>query len=121
MPTYAKDTTVSTDKSRVDRERILERCEVSQEKMITEEQAAVKVSEIIASILSDHDSKYYLDCKYFRWGKLEKNIIDIINQIGEGEEIERLRKALELIRDEQQKHNGDWCRRIAEDAIGEKE
>lgn len=37
-------------------------------------------------------------------------------------EIERLRKALELIRDEQPKHNGDyWCRRIAEDAIGEKE
>jgi len=38
-----------------------------------------------------------------------------------GEEIERLRKALELIRDEQQKHNGDWCRRIAEDAIGKRE
>lgn len=37
-------------------------------------------------------------------------------------EIERLRKALELIRDEQPKHNGDyWCRRIAEDAIGAKE
>jgi len=36
-------------------------------------------------------------------------------------EIERLRKVLELIRDEQQKHNGDWCRRIAEDAIGAKE
>jgi len=53
--------------------------------MITKEQAAVKVSEIIASILSDHDSKYYLDCKYLRWGLIEREIIDIINQIGEGE------------------------------------
>jgi hypothetical protein len=54
-------------------------------KLTTKEQAAVKVSEIIAAILSDHDSKYYLDCKYLRWGLIEKEIIDIINKIGEGD------------------------------------
>lgn len=29
------------------------------------------------------------------------------------DEVDRLTKALELIRDEQTKHTGDWCRRIA--------
>ena len=49
--------------------------------MTTKEQAAVKVNEIIATILSDHASKYYLDCKYLRWGLIEKEIIEIINEI----------------------------------------
>ena len=38
-----------------------------------------------------------------------------------GEEIERLRKSLETIREEQPKHSGDCCRRIAEESVGKKE
>lgn len=37
------------------------------------------------------------------------------------DEIELLRKAIEAIRDGQPKHNGDWCRRIAEEAVGKNE
>lgn len=48
---------------------------------VSKEEARKKISDIFARVLTERKEDYYLDGKYFRWGKLEKNIMEVIDNL----------------------------------------
>jgi hypothetical protein len=45
------------------------------------EEARKKINDILAHALTERKEDYYLDGKYFRWGKLEKDIMEVVDNI----------------------------------------
>lgn len=46
-----------------------------------------KITTILVHAVTERKEDYYLDGKYFRWGKLEKDILEVIDSIFVGEGI----------------------------------
>jgi len=49
------------------------------------EEARKKINDILVHAVTERKEDYYLDGKYFRWGKLEKDILEVIDSIFVGE------------------------------------
>ena len=45
------------------------------------EEARKKINDILAHAITERKEDYYLDGKYFRWGKLEKDIMKVVDNI----------------------------------------